>query len=143
MFILNFSLAYVSCWTLLRIEYIMDVVAWQDVANISFPLGVAAGGSMDRFWNGTGWDDAKWIVLWVAVLAALVAVAAYVIGKIHPKSVQKEPTASQWLSKYRDLHSQGKITDEEFRTIKTTLAEQLQDELNDNGETGYTAGNQK
>lgn len=98
---------------------------------------------MDRFWNDTSWDHAKWIVLWVAVLAALVAVAAYVIGKIRPKPVQKEPTASQWLSKYRDLHSQGKITDEEFRTIKTTLAEQLQDELNDNGETGYTAGDEK
>jgi uncharacterized membrane protein len=66
----------------------------------------------------------------------LVTVAYYVIGKIRPKPAQKERKASQWLSKFRELHSQGELSDEEFRTIKTTLAAQLQDELKDNGEKG-------
>ncbi len=60
-------------------------------------------------------------MLWIAVLAILVAIAWYVIGKIRPKTVQKERTASQWLSKYRELHSQGELSDEEFRTIKTNV----------------------
>jgi hypothetical protein len=34
------------------------------------------------------------------------------------------------------MHSQGEISDAEFRTIKTTLADRLRDELNDNGEKG-------
>jgi hypothetical protein len=32
------------------------------------------------------------------------------------------------------LHSRGGLSDEEYRTIKAKLAEQLQDELKDNGE---------
>lgn len=75
-------------------------------------------------------------VLWCAVGAVLVGVAAYVLRKIRSRAAQNEPTASELMSKFRDLHSQGKISDAEFRTIKTTLAARLQQELKDNGETG-------
>jgi uncharacterized membrane protein len=87
---------------------------------------------MDRFWQ----SEPQWLILGIAVLAAMVVVAYYVLGKIRPNPSQKEPNASQWLSKFRDLHSRGELSDEEFREIKTTLAAQLQDELNDNDETG-------
>ncbi len=87
---------------------------------------------MDRFWQ----SQPEWLVLWLAALAVLAAVAWYVIGKIHPKSIQKERPASQWLSKFRESHSKGELTDEEFRTIKTALSARLQDELNDNDESG-------
>jgi len=92
----------------------------------------AADGGMERFWQ----SGPEWIVLWCTVLAILIAVVYYVQGKIRLKTVQKEPKASEWLSKFRELHSQGKLSDEEFRTIKTNLAAQLQDELKDNGEKG-------
>lgn len=95
-------------------------------------LGAASGLSMERFWQ----LEPEWLVLWIAVLAVLLAVACYVIGKIRPKPVQKEPEASEWLSKYREMNSKGVLTNEEFRTIKTTLASQLQDELNDSGHEG-------
>ncbi len=107
----------------------MEDVAWQEVAIFSFVLGVAAGSPAERFW-----ESAQELVFWTAVLAVLLAVAVYVIAKIRPKSAKKERRASQWLSKYRDLYMAGKLSDEEFRTIKTTLAEQLQDELNDTGD---------
>jgi uncharacterized membrane protein len=87
---------------------------------------------MDRFWQA----QPQWLILWITILAVLITIAWYIIGKIRPKSVQKELTASEWLTKYRELHSQGGLSDEEFRTIKTKLAEQLQDELNDNGKKG-------
>ncbi len=86
--------------------------------------------SIERFWQA----GPEGLVIWIAVLAVLVAIAYYVIEKIRPKTVQKEHKASQWLSKFRELHSKGGLSDEEFRTIKTTLAAQLQDELNDNGD---------
>ena len=76
------------------------------------------------------------LVVWLAVLAILVAIAYYVIGKIRAESVQQEPGASELLSKFRDLHSQGDLSETEFRTIKTTLAARLQDELKDDEETG-------
>jgi uncharacterized membrane protein len=80
---------------------------------------------------------ADWLVIWIAVMAAAVAVAIYVIGKVRGKAIQQEPGPSELMSKFRELHSQGELTDAEFRTIKTTLAAQLQEELRDNGETGY------
>ena len=46
------------------------------------------------------------------------------------------PVSSELLSKFRDLHEEGKLSDEEFRNIKTLLAEKIQQELNDNSEPG-------
>jgi uncharacterized membrane protein len=97
--------------------------------------GAANGGDIRRFWD-LALDE---VVFWLALLAILIAVACYLLGKIRPKSVQKEQKASQWLSKCRELHSQGELSDEEFRTIKTTLASHLEDELKDNGEEGYNS----
>lgn len=76
------------------------------------------------------------LVIWATIGAMLIAVAFYVVGKIRPKSVQQEPTASELMSKFRELHSKGVLSDAEFRTIKTTLAVHLHDELKDTGETG-------
>ncbi len=76
------------------------------------------------------------LVLWGTVGAIALAVGAYVIGKIRAEPTQQEPDASELMSKFRDLHSEGKLTDAEFRTIKTALAARLQEELKDNGETG-------
>jgi uncharacterized membrane protein len=109
----------------------MNETTWQGVQG-SLSVWAAAEGWMDRLRNA----NVGWYFFWFAVLASLLAVAYYVITKIRPEPEKKEPLASQWLSKYREMHSRGELSDEEFRTIKTKLAEQLQDELNDNGETG-------
>ncbi len=76
------------------------------------------------------------MVIWLTVVAMLVAVAVYASKKIRAESVQQEPTASDLLSKFRDLHSEGDLSDSEFRTIKTTLATRLKAEIKDNDETG-------
>ena len=76
------------------------------------------------------------LVLWGTVGAIALAVGAYVIGKIRAEPTQQEPGASELMSKFRDLHTEGELSDAEFRTIKTALTERLQDELKDNGETG-------
>ena len=81
-----------------------------------------------------GW--AAELVIWLAVCAVATAVAIYIFGIIRAESVQQEPTASELMSKFSDLNSKGELSDEEFRTIKTTLAARLQEELKDTGETG-------
>jgi uncharacterized membrane protein len=75
-------------------------------------------------------------ILWIALLAVLLVIAGYVLGKIRAKTVQQEPMASELLAKFSELHSRGVLSDVEFRTIKTTLAAQLQDELKSNDEKG-------
>ncbi len=76
------------------------------------------------------------LVLSLTGLIVLLIVARYVIGKIRPKPIQKEHMASEWLAKCGEMNSRGELTDEEFRTIKTTLTPRLQDELNDTGDKG-------
>jgi hypothetical protein len=40
------------------------------------------------------------------------------------------------MSKFRELHAEGGLSDEEFRTIKTKLASELKAELKDNSGAG-------
>lgn len=87
---------------------------------------------MDRIWE----LGLEWVVIWVAALACAGSVAAYLITKVRPKTVQQELTTNELLTKFRDLHYEGELTDEEFRTIKTALASELERELKDNAETG-------
>jgi uncharacterized protein YneF (UPF0154 family) len=82
------------------------------------------------------WPAFQQLVLGVAALAIFVAIGIYLAGKIRAKAVQKEPPASELLTKFREMHSRGVLSDEEFRTIKTTLTERLQTELRDKDETG-------
>jgi len=82
------------------------------------------------------WADIRQLVLGGAALAILLAIGIYGAGRIRTESVQKEPLASELLTKFREMHSQGVLSDEEFRTIKTALTERLQTELRDRDETG-------
>ena len=69
-------------------------------------------------------------VIMVAVAAMLVAVAVYLLDKVR-RGVKDEPAkASDLLSNFREIHSQGGLSDEEYRTIKGMLAKRLEHELN-------------
>ena len=87
---------------------------------------------------GDLFKDINWTicVLSVAGLAMLVSVGIYLTEKFRANPLQKEPVTSEMLTKFRQMHERGVLSEEEFRTIKTSLTEQLQQELNDNGETG-------
>ncbi len=82
------------------------------------------------------WADIRQLVLGVAALAILVVIGAYLTEKIRAKAVQQEPSASELLTKFREMHGRGVLSDEEFRTIKTTLTERLQRESRNKEETG-------
>jgi uncharacterized membrane protein len=70
------------------------------------------------------------IVILVALTAALVAGGIYVIGRVRAGLRREEPPTSQWITKFRELHAKGVLSDEEYRTIKSVLAERFEEELN-------------
>jgi uncharacterized membrane protein len=76
------------------------------------------------------------IVIGLALMAAVIAVGIYLIQKVREWRDQKEPPPSTLITKFREIHSQGGLSDEEYRTIKAVLTQQLHEELKDNGETG-------
>jgi len=42
---------------------------------------------------------------------------------------------SELLTNFREMHSKGELTDEEFRTIKAKLSIKLKEELRDSDDT--------
>ena len=58
------------------------------------------------------------VVASLAVLAVLIAASIYVLGLIRDKTAQQEPTANELLSKFRESHSEGVLSDEEFAAQK-------------------------
>lgn len=69
------------------------------------------------------------LILSVAGLLAFIAVGLYVVGKIRNLFRSTEAGAGDLLNNFRDLHSQGELSDEEFRTIKAKLAAKLRAEF--------------
>lgn len=87
---------------------------------------------MPQFLN----NAAAQAVIWLAVCAALVAVGIYVVLKVRQTLSESEAKTHDLLSNFRELHSEGELSDEEYRTIKATLAARLQRELKGKGKEG-------
>lgn len=83
------------------------------------------------------WDDPLVnLMIWMGVLALLVACGTLVLARLRAETVKKERTASELMSKCREMYSRGGLTGEEFRTIKTHLSARLQEELREDGPAG-------
>jgi uncharacterized membrane protein len=64
-----------------------------------------------------------------ALLASLGVVGFYLIGKFRHGFRQSEQGSSHLLDNFRELHTRGQLSDEEYRNIKSKLAAQLRDEM--------------
>jgi uncharacterized membrane protein len=101
------------------------------------PQGAAAGqsliaaGGMPEFFSHP-LSRAGW---WFAAIFALLALAFLALRKWRGDSAEDRPAASELLTKFRELHVQGSLSEDEYRTIKTKLAGQLGTTLNDNDKT--------
>ena len=73
--------------------------------------------------------------LWFAVIFALSALAVWGLRRWRGGAFEVRPKASELLTKFRELHGRGSLSDDEYRTIKTKLARQLDSELNDTNKT--------
>lgn len=80
--------------------------------------------------NGPGW------ILLGAVLCVLLAGLVWAARKFRDGAGDDRLTADEQLTKFREMHAQGVLSDEEYRTIKTRLTAQLQGELKETKEPG-------
>lgn len=71
-----------------------------------------------------------------AVIFVMTAIGFAVARRYRDREVQGMSDTSDMMSKFRELHAEGGLSDEEFRTIKTKLASELKTELNDNSSNG-------
>jgi len=68
-------------------------------------------------------------VLWGSFALILSVVAWYVVRRFRDQTEHDGDTSAQ-LTKFREMKRQGVLSDAEFRTIKTVLGAQVQNELN-------------
>jgi uncharacterized membrane protein len=74
----------------------------------------------------------EFAVSFVALVAVCI-VASCVIQKVRTGSAKQSQQTSDMLTNFRDLHAEGHLSDDEYRTIRTKLAAQIQQEIKDNG----------
>jgi uncharacterized membrane protein len=70
--------------------------------------------------------------LWVALIFVLLALAIVFLRKWRGGDADDQRAASELLTKFRELHVRGGLSDDEYRTIKTKLATQIETEINNN-----------
>ena len=73
--------------------------------------------------------------LWFAVILALTALAILAVRRWRGGSADDQLSSSQLLTKFREMHVRGSLSEDEYRTIKTKLATQIEAKLNDNDKT--------
>ncbi|MCS7304657.1 MAG: hypothetical protein NZ602_06055 [Thermoguttaceae bacterium] len=67
--------------------------------------------------------------LWIVALAVGVGLGGCALAKLRRLVASGRPTSHQWLSQFREMHSQGLLSDQEFQSIKSTLIPQIQQEI--------------
>jgi len=69
-----------------------------------------------------------------AVILALSALAIVALRRWRGSAFKGQQDTSDLLTKFRDLHGRGGLSDDEYRTIKTKLATRIEVELKDNNQ---------
>jgi uncharacterized membrane protein len=87
---------------------------------------------MQAFWQSA----LVQLVVWGAVGAVLVAVGVYVVSKVRAGFHSDASPTSRLVNDFRELHSKGELSEQEFRTIKTMLAARIQQEVKGKGNAG-------
>jgi uncharacterized membrane protein len=80
-----------------------------------------------------------WLTRSALLLAATLVATAIgfaIARKLRDRVDHDKHQSSELMTKFRDLHARGGLSDEEYRSIKTKLAAELQIELSDNNGRG-------
>ena len=75
------------------------------------------------------------LVINIAWLAVAAVVGFYLIGKFRHGFRQSDQGPSNLLDNFRELHTRGQLSDEEYRNIKSKLAVRLRDEMRKSEQT--------
>lgn len=79
-------------------------------------------------WSILQTPEARYVLM-AAVLFIVLAIGLYLIRKVRPGAAQQFSGTSELITNFRELYAQGKLSEEEYRTIKAKLAGGLEEEL--------------
>ena len=73
-------------------------------------------------------------VLAAAVIAMMVAVGYYIVGKVRDQAIDDSLSTHDLLTGFRDLHQEGSLSEAEFKEIRSVLGKKVQAELIEEGQ---------
>lgn len=79
------------------------------------------------------WETIAW---GIGGIIAMCLIGIAILSRFRGARDKSENDVGESINKFREMHSQGELTDAEFRTIKAKLAEELRRELNSAKEPG-------
>ena len=74
--------------------------------------------------------------LLLSAIFTLLAIGVQICAEISGRRQGRKGLAQEMLSRFRESHERGELSDEEYQLIKTKLALEVQAELNDTNEQG-------
>ncbi len=99
-----------------------------EVGQLAQPcIGTPSGGMSELFGH-----PLSQAALWFAVIFVLLALAVLVVRRWRGGAAEDQLGPSEMLTKFREVHLRGGLSDDEYRTIKTKLARRIDNELSDN-----------
>lgn len=69
------------------------------------------------------------VLMWLAVIVFLMAGLVYLMRWMRESGEDEVAGSGDLMTSFRDIHSRGQLSDEEYRTIKSRLAARMQGEL--------------
>ncbi|MEM9354064.1 MAG: hypothetical protein AAGA92_13710 [Planctomycetota bacterium] len=72
----------------------------------------------------------SWALALFALIFVMTAAAVTFVRRLRDRDAKDTVSSNELISNFRDLHARGGLSDEEFRTIKAKLANELRAELN-------------
>ena len=75
-------------------------------------------------------------VIWTSILVLLAITAYYVVLKFRDRNADDRPGVGDLLANFREMQDQGAISETEFRTIKTKLGPDFQQQVSGRGDKG-------
>lgn len=75
-------------------------------------------------------------IAFCVICAGLGLLAIFFMRRLRGSTEEDQVSTSDMLTKFREMHAQGVLSDEEYRTIKTNLSTRLQSEIKDNETAG-------
>ena len=77
--------------------------------------------------------DAVWAILLFALVLAMMSGGFYFLGRWRGRDSDDQLATHELLTNFREMHARGELTDQEYRTIKTRLATDLQAQMKSAG----------
>lgn len=74
------------------------------------------------------------VLAWVTFL--ITAAGMSLVRKWRDRANRADGASNEMMTNFRELHSRGGLSDEEFRTIKAKLASSVKTELHEKGSAG-------